>query len=63
MNLVVSRELVDELSLPTVGRGTCAKSAGVSGEGGGKDVSVVLQLTWVVGVAGNVVTERGSILG
>ena len=62
VNLVIPGELVDELTLPAIGGGTGTESAGVSGEGRGKDVAVVLQLVGVIGIAGDVVTEGGSIL-
>lgn len=62
VNLVVSGELVDELGLPALDGGTGPESAGVSGECGGKDVAVVLQLVGVVGITGDVFTERSSVV-
>ena len=63
MDLVVSGELIDELGLPTIGGRIGTERAGVSGEGGGKDVAVVLQLAGVVGITSDVVSERTGVLG
>jgi len=62
VNLVVSSELVDELGLPALDGGTGAKSACVSGESGGKDMAVVLQLVGVIGITSDVVTQRSGVI-
>jgi len=62
VNLVVSGELVDELGFPALDGGTGTESAGVSGESGGKDMAVVLQLVGVIGITSDVVTERSSVI-
>ena len=62
VDLVVSGELINELGLPAVDGGIRAERAGVSGEAGGEDIAVILQLVGVVGVACYVVTERTGVL-
>lgn len=62
VNLVVSGELIDELALPAIGRGTRTESTSISGEGRGKYIAVVPQLAGVAGVAGDVVTERSCVV-
>jgi len=62
VDLVISGELINKLGLPALDGGTGAESAGVSGEGRGKDMTVVLQLVWMVGVACDVVAERTGML-
>lgn len=61
VNLVVC-ELIDELGLPALGGGTTTELAGVSGEGGGEDITIVLQLAGVVGITSDVVTERTGVI-
>ena len=62
MDLVVSGELVDELGLPALDGGTGTKSAGVPGEGGGENMTVVPQLVGVVGVASDIITEGTGVV-
>ena len=62
VDFVISGELINELGLPAVDGGTGAESAGVSGEGGGEDITVVPQLVGMVCVACDVVTERTGVL-
>ena len=63
MDFVVSSELVDELGLPTIRGRTSAESASVSGKGRREDITIVLQLVWMVGVSSDVVAKCSSILG
>jgi hypothetical protein len=62
VNRIFPSELIDELGLPTISGGTSTESTGISGEGRSEDVTIVLQLVGMAGVANDVVTERTGIL-
>ena len=62
MDLVVSGELINKLSLPTISEGASTEGTGFSGKSRGEDTTVDLQLVGVIGVEGCVNETRGPNL-
>lgn len=50
-----------ELRLPSVLSGTLTERALLASEGRSKDTVVILKLSGVVGILGNIITESGSV--